>query len=71
MADDMFSSGVHEHAKALVHLAVIVPVSMCFGYNVMAWLGRRQPHLAINAVIYALALVWEGSHVAHHLRQRS
>jgi hypothetical protein len=36
-------------------------------YNAAAWLRRRQRHLAINAVIYLTAAVWEQRHVAHHL----
>jgi hypothetical protein len=37
-------------------------------YNAAAWLRRRQPHLAINAVLYAALTAWEQQHVAHHLR---
>jgi hypothetical protein len=36
-------------------------------YNAAAWIRRRQRHLAINAVIYIAAAIWEQRHVAHHL----
>jgi hypothetical protein len=36
-------------------------------YNAAAWLRRRQRHLAINAVIYFTAAIWEQGHVARHL----
>ena len=36
-------------------------------YNTAAWLKRRERHLAINAIVYTLATVWEHRHVVHHL----
>ena len=28
---------------------------------------RRDRHLGINAVVYALAVIWETRHTVHHL----
>jgi hypothetical protein len=36
-------------------------------YNAAAWLGRRDQHLAVNAVLYSMLTIWEQRHVAHHL----
>jgi hypothetical protein len=32
-----------------------------------AWLKRRQPHLAVNSIVYTAATIWEHAHVLHHL----
>ncbi len=39
-------------------------------YNAAAWVRRREPHLAVNAILYAALTAWEHQHMAHHLRQR-
>ena len=64
---DMLNVGRCEPAKAAVHAVMMATVGVCAVYNATAWLKRRQPHLAINAVIYAAAFWWERSHVIHHL----
>jgi len=51
--------GVHAGAFSL---AVVMGL-----YNAAAWLSRREPHLAINAVLYAALTAWETEHVRHHL----
>lgn len=38
-------------------------------YNAAAWLSRRERHLAVNAVLYAVLVAWEQQHVAHHLKE--
>jgi hypothetical protein len=37
-------------------------------YNAAAWVNRRERHLAVNAVVYGLAVAWERRLVAHHVR---
>jgi hypothetical protein len=64
---DMLNVGRCEPMKAAVHCVLLVTVSVCAAYNAAAWLKRRQPHLAINAVIYGMAVWWERAHVMHHL----
>ena len=51
--------GVHAGAFGL---AVVMGV-----YNAAAWLSRREPHLALNAVLYAAMTAWETEHIRHHL----
>ena len=50
-----------------MHGVLLVTVSVCAAYNAAAWLKRRQPHLAINAIIYSAAVWWERCHIVHHL----
>jgi hypothetical protein len=64
---DMLNVGRCEPLKAAVHCVLLVTVTVCAAYNAAAWLKRRQPHLAINAVIYGMAVWWERAHVRHHL----
>jgi hypothetical protein len=64
---DVLNSGSHERLKAGIHgtalgLAVVMGV-----YNAAAWLQRRAPHLAVNAVLYTALAAWEQRQVAHHL----
>jgi hypothetical protein len=63
----VLDSGRCEPLKAAVHGVLLATVGVCAAYNAAAWIRRRQPHLAINAVIYTAAVCWETSHVAHHL----
>ena len=59
--------GCFEPLKAAVHGAALGLVVLMGAYNVAAWLRRRQRHLAVNAIIYGVAAVWESRHVTHHL----
>jgi hypothetical protein len=53
--------------KATVHGLALGLVVLMGAYNTAAWLRRRQRHLAVNAVIYLAAALWEQRHVMHHL----
>ncbi len=64
---DMLDVGQCEPLKAAVHGVLLATVAVCAVYNAAAWLKRRQPHLAINAVVYGAAVLWERAHVMHHL----
>lgn len=64
---NVLNSGRCEPLKAAVHGVLFATATVCAAYNAAAWLRRRQRHLAINAVIYSAALVWERCHIAHHL----
>jgi hypothetical protein len=64
---EMLDSGRCEPLKAAVHGVLLVTVSVCAAYNAAAWIKRRQRHLAINAIIYSAAVLWERCHIAHHL----
>ena len=65
---EMLDSGACEPMKAAVHGVLMATVGVCAAYNIAAWIKRRQPHLAVNAIIYTAAVLWEHSHVVHHLR---
>jgi hypothetical protein len=65
---EMLNSGRCEPMKAAVHGVLMATVAVCAAYNTAAWIKRRQPHLAINAIIYTAAVWWECSHIVHHLR---
>jgi hypothetical protein len=64
---EMLDSGRCEPLKAAVHGVALAAVGVCAAYNVAAWIKRRQPHLAVNAVVYCFAVWWERSQVLHHL----
>ena len=64
---DMLNVGRCEPLKAAVHGVLLVAATVCAAYNAAAWLKRRQRHLAINAVVYGVAVWWERAHVLHHL----
>lgn len=64
---EMLDSGRCEPLKAAVHGVLLVTVSVCAAYNAAAWIKRRQPHLALNAIIYSAAVWWERCHITHHL----
>ena len=64
---DVLNPGTSESLKAGVH-ATALGLAVVMGlYNAAAWLRRREPHLAVNAVLYAALLAWEQMQVAHHL----
>jgi hypothetical protein len=60
-------SGKCEPLKACVHGVLLGTVALCAAYNLAAWLTRRQRHLAVNAVLYSAAVIWEYQHVRHHV----
>ena len=59
--------GTCERLKAGTHTVALVTAAVCAAYNLSAWLVRRQRHLAVNAIVYGAAVVWELEHVRHHL----
>lgn len=62
--------GQCEPLKAVVHGVLMGTVALCALYNSAAWLRRREPHLAVNALIYTAATVWEYLHTQQHLTRR-
>jgi hypothetical protein len=64
---DMLDVGQCEPLKAAVHGVLLATVAVCAAYNAAAWLKRRQRHLAVNALVYGAAVLWERAHVLHHL----
>lgn len=70
MNADFRDSGVNEATKGAVHGAVLVLALMCGVYNTCAWLRRREPHLAVNAVVYNGLVLFEGWQVVHHVHRK-
>ena len=66
---DMLNVGRCEPLKAAVHGVLLATAAVCAAYNMAAWLKRRQPHLAVNAIVYTAATIWEHAHVLHHLTE--
>ena len=64
---EMLKNGSCEPLKASVHATALGLCAVMGAYNVAAWLMRREQHLAVNAVVYALLTAWEQRHVARHL----
>jgi hypothetical protein len=60
--------GSCETLKMSVHATALGLSALMGAYNAAAWLSRRDKHLAVNAVLYALLAAWEQKHVAHHMR---
>jgi hypothetical protein len=65
---EMLDNGQCEPAKAAVHGVLMATATVCATYNIAAWIKRRQRHLLFNAVVYSAAVVWEWSHIVHHLQ---
>jgi hypothetical protein len=63
----ILSKGECEPFKACVHGAALGLCALMGLYNAAAWINRRERHLAINAIVYGLAVAFEQRHVAHHL----
>ena len=64
---EMLDVGQCEPLKAAVHGVLFATVAVCAAYNAAAWLKRRQPHLAINAVVYGAAVCGNMRTCMHHL----
>lgn len=63
----ILDSGRAEPFKAQFHAAIGVLVGVAAVYNACAWLKRREPHLAINAVIYTVGAGYEVAQTLRHL----
>ena len=66
---DVLECGSCETLKAVVHATALGLAVVMGVYNIAAWLRRREPHLAVNAVLYAALTAWERKHLAHHLAE--
>lgn len=64
---DVLTPGSCEVLKAGVHAAALGLIALMGIYNAAAWLRRRDPHLAVNAILYGALTVWERHHVRHHI----
>lgn len=67
---ELFYSGTGERTKALAHGAMLGLAATFTAYNGIAWLLRRESHLARNACLYAALTIYEGAKVYHHRSAR-
>lgn len=65
----VLQNGSCERLKAGVHATALGLAALMGLYNAAAWLSRRQAHLAVNTVLYAVLTAWEQKHVSHHLAE--
>jgi len=65
--NSILDRGSCEPLKACVHVAALGLFTIMGLYNAAAWLRRRDRHLAVNAVLYGVGILWEQRHVARHL----
>lgn len=65
--NSFIDAGVGEDLKALVHGGALVVSALMAGYSLVAWLRRRERHLAVNAALYTSMTLWEGRQMKHHL----
>jgi hypothetical protein len=65
--DDILMPGEYELVKAGFHGTALGLAVVMGAYNAAAWFRRRERHLAINAVLYAVVAAWEHQHVSHHV----
>lgn len=65
----VFDPGEKENLKGAVHGAALLLAAICGGYNAIAFLRRREAHLAINTALYVGIALWELEHVKHHARR--
>ncbi len=63
---ELLDHGSCEPFKAGVHAAALLLAGLCALYNTAAWLKRRQRHLAVNALVYGMAVWVERCHVMEH-----
>lgn len=62
----ILESGSCEAFKGAVHAAALSLAALMGLYNLAAWMQRREPHLAVNAIVYMAAIAFESQHVNHH-----
>lgn len=65
--DPLLQPGTAELSKGIIHTIMFAGHAMCFAYNVMAYMQRRETHLATNVVVHGLGVVWEFGQVLDHL----
>lgn len=66
---NILRSGEHEGVKLAVHGSLGLLAALCAGYNLLAYLKRREPHLALNTGLYGSIVAIEIKKCAHHLEK--
>lgn len=63
---NFFRSGVAEELKGAVHAVALGTLTVMACYNLGAFLMRREPHLALNVVLYGAGAWYEVGQVRRH-----
>ncbi len=63
----ILENGTRETLKGAIHGVALCLAALIGMYNAAAWLQRRQPHLAVNTLVYTALILFECQHVRHHL----
>jgi len=64
--DPVFCIQQQEGFKCGVHLGLFGLAMTCLLYNLGAFLGRRETHLAMNIGIYGGLAAWEADQIRRH-----
>ena len=67
MVKALCTTGNHEILKCGVHGAAGAIAGLMAAYNIAACCFRRDRHLRINSVVYALLVAYEVKQTMHHL----
>lgn len=59
-------AGQGEGLKASTHALLGALGLICATYNTLAWLDRKEGHLATNVVVYSSLTFWEAYQVVRH-----
>lgn len=62
--------GHGEGVKTAAHVTLGSVATLCAGYNLCAFVLRRQPHLGVNAVAYSLLVALEVAQIRLHCERR-
>ena len=66
---EVLKCGNCERVKLGVHGLALGLAALCGAYNAAAWWSRREQHLAVNAVLYAVLIAFEHQHVSQHIAE--
>lgn len=69
--EEFVSRGHADPVKGAFHGVATVVCALMFAYNTTAWLFRREPHLAVNALVYGSAILYEGVQTHNHVAKRA
>ena len=69
--EEFVSQGHAEPVKGAFHGLAAVVCGLMFAYNTTAWLFRREPHLAMNTLVYGTAILYEGVQSHRHVASRA
>lgn len=67
--DQVFLAEHGEAVKGFVHLGIHALAASATLYNAAAWSERREPHLAVNVLVYSSLSIYKALQVWKHFRR--